>query len=153
MFRFKILRKGIVTNRADFKTQEDGNAWLEKEKVNGSFGRNELLLNEKQAVEKGFDIKDAIEVIEREEGIPGPAELPIEEKLKPKATVKVPYYKFAAEYTVEIEDVTLEYQQKETKKQTIESAVSRLQNLPSGDLSAKQMSDAIKDLVLFIGVK
>jgi hypothetical protein len=72
-------------------------AWIGEQVKAESWGRGERILNEKQAIGAGLDIKDAIEIIVRQEEI-NEGDGPV--------LVDVNYYRFAPEYDITITDIT-----------------------------------------------
>ncbi len=98
MKRVKVLKNNVVTNQADFATQELADAFIAREEANKSFGKPERIIASNMLGDE--DAVNAIETITEE--VNG------EEKVS---------YKFAAEYTIEISDVTAEINQKATNEQ------------------------------------
>ena len=98
MKRVKIIKNNIITNQADFATQELAETFIAREEANCSFGKP-LRIIEASLLEDE-NPNDAIETIT--ETIMGETRTS---------------YKFAADYLTEITDVTTEINQKATNDQ------------------------------------
>lgn len=98
MKRVKILKNSVVTNQADFSSQELAEAFIAREEANKSFGKPERVISASQLGDE--NPADAVETI-------------VEQTIDGEQTS----YRFAAEYTVEISDVTAEVAQKATNEQ------------------------------------
>lgn len=89
MIKATILKNGAVTNEAKFNLQLDAEAWVQKESLNGSFGKIDRWLREGDF--SGETISDAIDTREVISGISTIVE-----------------YKFPKEFNVEYVDITSE---------------------------------------------
>jgi hypothetical protein len=103
MKQVSIKKNNIVTNQAKFATQELADAFLAREIANKSFGKNERELTEEQAIMEGSDIENAASsrVVETIDG-------------------EVTLYTFAADYTVEVEDITAQALAQQESEQALQ---------------------------------
>lgn len=51
MFKIEIKKNDVLTNYAEFATELDAQAWLEKESLNGSFGKIQREVKEARSVD------------------------------------------------------------------------------------------------------
>jgi hypothetical protein len=91
MKKVVIKKQNVITNQANFATQELADTWLAQEIANKSFGKPERWVSEDRIIAEGENINNAIETAV--ESVFG---------------VDVNKYKFASEYVVEISDITSE---------------------------------------------
>ncbi len=91
MKRVLIKKQGVTTNQAEFATQELAEAWLAKEVANKSFGKPERWVSEDRLQIEGENIDNSLEMM-----------------IEPTSFGDIKLYKFAAEYTVEVVDITAE---------------------------------------------
>lgn len=90
----KIIVKnlqGQETHSAKFETLEQANAWIEEQKILKSWGKPERWVAESQIEVEGENIDNSLEMM-----------------IEPTSFGDVKLYKFAAEYTIEVVDVTAE---------------------------------------------
>jgi len=90
----KIIVKnlqGQETHSAKFETLEQANAWIEEQKILKSWGKPERWVAESQIEAEGENIDNSLEMM-----------------IEPTSFGDVKLYKFAAEYTIEVVDVTAE---------------------------------------------
>lgn len=124
MIKINIIKNNTITNSAAFQTQEEAITWLNREKSNGSFGKDERWVRE--GVE---DISGAIDT----------REVMIEEE-------SITEYKLPAEYTVEIEDITTQLQtQKESDEARAYLASTDwyiIREMDSGELCPQEIKTA-----------
>lgn len=114
MIKINIKKNGEITNSGSFDSQEDVNVWLQHHVSANSFGKSERWVCEDQE-----DISNALEI---RTVIDSPA---ISEELDEQGNViqeALPEtshteYKLAAEYTIEIEDITIQIQTKQESEQ------------------------------------
>src|SRR5690606_15294603 len=83
--------QGQETHSAKFETIEQANAWIEEQKALRSWGKPERWVAEDQLVSEGENIDNSIAMM-----------------IEPTSFGDVKLYKFAAEYTIEVVDVTAE---------------------------------------------
>lgn len=91
MKKVSITKSGVVTNQASFLTQELAEAWLAKEEVNKSFGKQARWVSEDNIQLEGEDIALSDQMM-----------------IEPIMGKDVKLYHFPAQYSVEITDVTAE---------------------------------------------
>lgn len=117
MKQINIKKQDIITNSVILQSQEECNSWLTKEESNGSFGKPERWVTDDQE-----NITNALEtrvVVTREYQA---------EVLDENSAVIIPEspevshleYKMAAEYSVEIIDVTAQLQQEQINKEALQ---------------------------------
>lgn len=92
MKQISIIKNQVITHQAKFETEAEAIAWLESQKIVNAFGKNERWVLERDLEAQGENAELAIatELVV----LPGGDE--------------VTRYKFAAEYTHAISDVTLQ---------------------------------------------
>lgn len=121
MKRISIIKNNKVTNLAEFETEKELSEWLDKEKLNKSFGENERELLDTPMNPVSEELKaiaNSSEIVTDSEGN------------------KHTSYKIPAEYSISIEDITVEVEARER--------VERLKSL--GRASSKACEDAL-DLI------
>lgn len=91
MIKISIKQNGVETNAAKFKTMHEADLWIAAQEKLKSFGKPARIVAEDMIAAEGEDLSKAIEVFEEE-----------------THGIVVKFYRFAAEYTVEKQDVTLE---------------------------------------------
>lgn len=91
MKKVLIKKQDITTNQASFATTELANAWIAQEVANKSFGKPERWVSEDRLQVEGENIDNSIEMM-----------------IEPTSFGDIKLYKFAAEYTVEIVDISAE---------------------------------------------
>ena len=91
MKRVLIIKSGIVTNKAEFATQELAETWLAKEEANKSFGKQARWVSEDNIQKEGEDIALSDQMM-----------------IEPIMGKDVKLYHFPSEYSVEVVDVTAE---------------------------------------------
>ncbi len=103
MKQVSIKKNNIVTNQANFATQELADAFLAREIANKSFGKNERELTEQQVLAEGSSISDAISsrIVTDTQG------------------QEIVLYTLPAEYTVEQEDITAQVQAQQESEQAL----------------------------------
>ena len=98
MIKAEIKKNDIVTNSAIFETHEQAETWVLQESNNGSFGRCERWLLEKdfknESIEDAVDVRDAVQLDES----------------------TLIEYKFLADFEVSYIDVTEQLAQEETNR-------------------------------------
>jgi hypothetical protein len=106
MIRIELTKNAILTNQAEFSNSQEFNSWFEKEKANGSFGKNEriYLVKDESELPKTEDPKTAIKI--------EPIDTP--EGIKKR-------YTFPADYDVVITDITQENTDKFIRKKVTEA--------------------------------
>ena len=119
---------------AKFADDIEMQSWIDEQVSLESWGRGERILNEKQAIKAGLDIKDAVEIIvrqeEKDDGLP--EEVPVEEapiEVKKIILVDVNYYRFAPEYVITITDISLDVAAEEKIQEDKLSVKARLKEL------------------------
>lgn len=138
MYRVNIKKENIITNQADFQTEEMANTWIAEHVANNSFGKAEhqveisprTLINhaaieaiEYQAPidavldESGVEVSPAIPEVLAVEGIEAYVEI-----------VEAIYETVPAEYVIEIEDITAEIAAREAKIVAKLEAKNKLKN-------------------------
>lgn len=129
MKRVLITKSGVVTNRAEFTTQELAETWLAQEEANKSFGKPERWVSEDRIQLEGEDIALSDQMI-----------------IEPIMGEDVKLYHFPAEYTVEIVDISAEVLaakkiSNRTKKRAFgESMVDKISTINDGkNLSVEQV--------------
>lgn len=88
MFKVNIYKNSIVTNEASFQSEDLANNWLMQESLNGSFGKNERWLIESEFTNE--TVEQSLEWQWRD------------------GFDDLPEYKFPADYSVEIIDISAE---------------------------------------------
>lgn len=83
--------QGQETHSAKFETIEQANAWIEEQKALRSWGKPERWVAESQIEAEGENIDNSLEMM-----------------IEPTEFGEIKLYKFAAEYTVEVVDITAE---------------------------------------------
>lgn len=91
MKKVLIKKQDITTNQASFATTELANAWIAQEVANKSFGKPERWVAEERIQLESENIDNSIEMM-----------------IEPTSFGDIKLYKFAAEYTVEIVDISAE---------------------------------------------
>lgn len=91
MKRVLVTKSGVVTNKAEFATQELVDAWLVQEEANKSFGKQARWVSEDRIQLEGEDIALSDQMM-----------------IEPIMGKDVKLYHFPAQYSVEIVDVTAE---------------------------------------------
>jgi len=91
MKKVLIKKQGVTTNQASFATAELANAWIAQEVTNKSFGKPERWVSEDRIQIEGENIDNSLEMM-----------------IEPTSFGDIKLYKFAAEYTVEVVDITAE---------------------------------------------
>ena len=129
MKKVLIKKQGVTTNQAKFATQELAEAWLAKEEASNSFGKPERWVAEDQLVSEGENIDNSIAMMS---------------EMTSFGEIKL--YKFAAEYTVEVVDITAEVAAAKklsdrTKKRAFgEALIDKISTLNDGkNLSIEQV--------------
>lgn len=90
MLKIDILKNNVITNSAQFGTQSEADTWLSSESANGSFGKTERWVEEKNVLDGKEDMAVQLE----------------------KRTVtsidgqSVVEYRFAPEFTIQQSDIT-----------------------------------------------
>lgn len=84
-------KQNVVTHFAAFSTNEEATAWVDKQKLKNSWGKQERWVAEDQLVSEGENIANSIEMM-----------------IESTSFGDIKLYKFAAEYTVEVVDITAE---------------------------------------------
>ncbi len=84
-------KQNVVTHFAAFSTNEEATAWVDKQKLKNSWGKPERWVAEDQLVSEGENIDNSLEMMS---------------EMTSFGEIKL--YKFAAEYTVEVVDITAE---------------------------------------------
>jgi hypothetical protein len=101
-------------------------AWIDEQVKAESWGRGERIYNEKQSIEAGLDIANAVEIIVRQEPDQDGIDQPIN------------YYRFDPEFVITITDITAE----EDAKKAIELEKANLRaTLPARAGSAVTLQD------------
>jgi hypothetical protein len=160
MKRIQIFKNSILTNQADFKTDQLLNDWFENNKANKSFGRNLRELQARKDIDGNWyvDNEDILKATSfREETviispeIPADPEIPDSQPI-PAVTELRRYYTFPADYTFTITDVTSEYNNIENKRIAIEQARTALVSTKP-IMTLPEASDAINKILLVLGIK
>jgi hypothetical protein len=145
MIRAKIIKSSLVTNQADFLTQELATAWVNETKFTGAFGKLSRWLTEAQAIAEGKDIADAVDVSEMQNPFPGNGE-----------PLTYMIYKFPAEFSVEYVDITAEVESANVKSRGLNSQNAGAEiiaavwamnevKLSAGTLTAQQFQAILAD--------
>jgi hypothetical protein len=130
MFRVDIIKAGVVTNRAEFKTMQEATEWLEKIESRNGFGKRDRWVSDIS----GEDINQAIEFEDRTDAF--------------NKTVR--WYHFPTEYTVDVSDITLENNDKLVKQAATKRLAYSHTLLSEIFLANKKLKDAgILDKVKF----
>lgn len=136
MKRIQIFKNSILTNQADFKTDQELQSWFEKEKANKSFGRNGRIYLVKDASElpKEEDLNDVlkIEKVDTPEG--------------PKTR-----YIFKADYDVVISDISEDITDKFIRRKITEArdfGNSLIDDVAFINVKNKRSSDEIVKLIM-----
>lgn len=112
MKRISIIKNGQITNQAEFTNDELLNEWLNRETLNGSFGKPEhqVLVSPEQTIQ--------IEAFFDEQG----------NELEPARTevIEAVYETIPSEFTIEIVDISSEIEREDKLKQIreLESQIS-----------------------------
>lgn len=138
MIKVEIKKSGIVTNAAQFETQEQANAWVAQESANGSFGRNErwVILNSDGTI-YGENINESTESrvvvdVEAKEAVLDEDGNEISPAIEQKSHTE---HRFAADYVIECVDLTnqLLEQSRDAKleefRQARDAKLKRMDNL------------------------
>jgi hypothetical protein len=134
-----------ITHSAFFETQELATAWVNHNKLTGTFGKPDRWLTEAQAIDEDKDLADAIDIAEMINPFPGNGE---------PATYMI--YKYPAEFSVEYVDITTEVAAQAVKARGLGSqnagaeiiaAVWALNEvkLEAGSLTAQQFQAILAD--------
>lgn len=103
MKKISIIRNGQITNQAEFTNDELLNEWLNRETLNGSFGKPEhqVLVSPEQTIQ--------IEAVFDEQG----------NELEPARTevIEAVYETVPSEFTIEIVDISSEIEREDKLKQ------------------------------------
>lgn len=91
MIKVQIKKDSVVTHEAKFETQAQGNTWIEEQKALKSWGKPERWVAESQLLVEGENVAGSIETM-----------------TEPTSFGDIKFYKFAAEYAIEILDITAE---------------------------------------------
>lgn len=91
MIKVKITKAGVEYASALFETEALANAWVDFHKKQNSWGKPERWVAESQIEVEGENIDNSLEMM-----------------IEPTSFGDVKLYKFAAEYTIEVVDVTAE---------------------------------------------
>jgi len=102
MIEVRVKKQNVVTNKAQFVTQNEADEWINQNVALKSWGKPERWVDEDLCESQGEVIADAI----AEQMTGGP-----ENEHK--------QYKFAAEYVIEQEDITAQLAQAETNSQSL----------------------------------
>ena len=118
-------------------------AWIDEQTRIESWGRGERILNEKESIAAGLDIKDAVEIIIRQEVAPVDPENPPDEPVM----IDVNYYRFAPEWVVTITDITIEENQKKADELEKKNLRAALPGRAGSAVTLGDMRNIINDLV------
>ena len=139
MIRVQVLKNNIVTNQGDFATSQLATEWLDSEKKNKSFGRND----------RSYIVLDASKL--------PPGEDPA---LASRITVLPPnlegivytQYDFLADYTVQITDVTADHDAIKAKQDAMKLAFEELKSTKPV-MTLPELSVAVNKILQVLGIK
>lgn len=166
MIKVEIKKQNIVTNSATFENQEQAESWLMQEKTNGSFGKPERWLadtpmNPLSEEEKALAIESRkVVTVEAKPGSTRQVKKELEDGSVVLEDEVIPAveeqfymeYKFAAEYAIDIEDITAQVEAekaaKEAKRLAKEKRKADRKLIDwSKNLTTKQLQEVVKALI------
>lgn len=132
MKKLNVKKDGVIVNQGIFKSDQEIDVWLENEKRNNCFGKPDRWVREDHLSMQSEDVSKAIgQLTEDDNG------------------KEFQVYRFAAEYEVEIIDITAEVDAEKTIKAAKESKKAELVALKGRSLTAAEVKQAVE---LFIEI-
>lgn len=135
-------KQNVVTHFSTFPTSAEANEWIEKQTLKKSWGKPERWVAESQLQLEGESVENSLEMM-----------------IEPTSFGDIKLYKFAAEYTVEIVDISAEVLaakkiSNRTKKRAFgESMVDKISTINDGKNLSVEQVDAFMENALISNLR